>query len=444
MLSLRGRAASGITLVEWGRAIGGTAHPLEPQHLAHTTAMSNGHTRPNVLVIGAQPRDHHALAAVDGYQFHFLDLDYSARFNRFNVNLLAYLDEARRYIEAHDIAGLYYSFDLSSLLAAVLCAEYGLPGPSLAATFTAYYKLYTRLFTGSVPQPRVCRLGDALTDWPPYPFYIKAPCSAAGVLGFTIRSDADLAQAMHIVERELPAMNAPLFPFYRRHLDLEAFPLALEHVFLVEDCVSAKQMTLEGFVRQGEVHFTAATDTNRFPNSPLIDNFSLPSRIPEHTLARIRAQAQRDIAQIGLDNSFFNVEYWYGDDEIKLIEINARAATTFYNLYRRVLGYDVYQAGVELCLGQRPAVRCTAEGVGGQFNVITTQEGNSSDLFDYDVHIPFFTDLFIKSGTPIRQLSEYGIVIAQIELLGDTFAEIGATANAYRRRLLKRDAVGAS
>ena len=406
--------------------------------------MSSACERPNVLVIGARPRDHHALAAVDGYRFHFLDLDYSARFNRFNVNLLAYLDEARRYIESHDIAGLYYSFDLASLLAAVLCTEYGLPGPSLAATFAAYHKLYTRLLTGAAPQPRVCRLGDALTDRPPYPFYIKAPCSAAGVLGFTIRGDADLTRAMRLVERELPTMNTPLFPFYRRHLDLDAFPLALEHVFLVEDYISAKQMTLEGFVRHGEVQFTAATDTNTFPQSPLIDNFSLPSRILEPTLARIRAQAQRDIAQLGLDNSFFNVEYWYGDGEIKLIEINARAATTFYNLYRRVLGYDVYRAGIELCLGQQPTVRCAANGVGGQFNVLTTQEGSSSDLFDYDVPIPHFTDLFIAANTPIRQLSEYGVVIAQIELFGDKFAEIEATANAYRRRLLKRDDAGTS
>ena len=402
--------------------------------------MSKVRERPNVLVIGARPRDHHALAAVDGYRFHFLDLDYSARFNRFNVNLLAYLDEARRYIEAHEIAGLYYGFDLASLLAAVLCAEYGLPGPSLAATFAAYHKLYTRRLTGASPQPRACRLGDPLADRPPYPFYIKAPCSAAGVLGFTIRSDADLARAMRAVERELPAMNTPLFPFFRQYLDLDAFPLALEHAFLIEDYVTAKQMTLEGYVRHGDVQFTAATDTNTFPQSPLIDNFSLPSRIPEPTLARIRAQARRDIAKVGLDNSFFNVEYWYGDGAIKLIEINARAATTFYNLYRRVLGYDVYRAGVELCLGQQPEVSCRANGVGGQFNVLTTQEGSSSDLFDYDVPIPDFTDLFIPADTPIRQLSEYGVVIAQIELFGDTFAELEATANAYRRRLLKRDA----
>ena len=402
--------------------------------------MSSACKRPNILVIGARPRDHHALAAVDGYRFHFLDLDYSARFNRFNVNLLAYLDAARRYIETHEIAGLYYSFDLASLLAAVLCAEYGLPGPSLTATFAAYHKLYTRRLTGAPPQPRVCRLGDPLTDRPPYPFYIKAPCSAAGVLGFTIRSDAALAQAMRVVERELPAMNTPLFPFYRQHLDLDAFPLALEHVFLIEDYVTAKQMTLEGYVRHGDIQFTAATDTNTFPQSPLIDNFSLPSRIPEPTLARIRAQARRDIAKIGLDNSFFNVEYWYGDGAIKLIEINARAATTFYNLYRHVLGYDVYQAGIELCLGQQPEVSCRANGVGGQFNVLTTQEGSSSDLFDYDVPIPDFTDLFIAADTPVRQLSEYGVVIAQIELFGDVFAEIESTANAYRQRLLKRDA----
>ena len=203
-------------------------------------------------------------------------------------------------------------------------------------------------------------------------------------------------------------------------------------------------MTLEGYVRHGDVQFTAATDTNTFPQSPLIDNFSLPSRIPEPTLARIRAQARWDIAKIGLDNSFFNVEYWYGDGAIKLIEINARAATTFYNLYRHVLGYDVYQAGIELCLGQQPTVRCIANGVGGQFNVLTTQEGSSSDLFDYDVPIPDFTDLFIPADTPIRQLSEYGVVIAQIELFGDTFAEIESTANAYRRRLLKRDASSTS
>ena len=294
----------------------------------------------------------------------------------------------------------------------MLCREFALPGPSLQSAFICYHKLYTRLSTQSSVRSRAFHLlsGDP-SDLPPYPFYLKAPCSAAGVLGFTIRSDDDLKRALRLAREEVPKMNAPLLPFYKSYLDLDAFPLAVEPILLVEEYVSGKQITIEGLVSGGEVSFTTITDTNNFPGSPRIESFTLPTRLSPNLVSLVEIQARKDVKSIGINDSFFNIEYWCTEDECILIEVNCRAATTFYNLYKQVLSYDVYRAGIELCLGTFPSIVVEPSGVGGQFNMSTLAEGNSSDLFDYAVHIPFFTDLLVKPGSEVRQLSEFGIVL---------------------------------
>lgn len=136
--------------------------------------------------------------------------------------------------------------------------------------------------------------------------------------------------------------------------------------------------------------------------------------------------------------SFFNAEYCIGEHGTTLLEVNCRAALCFERLYNQALGFSTYHAGLRLCLGQHSNLTVTPLQYGAQFNVVTDMQGDSSDLFDYDLPAPAPLRVFLPEHTAIRKLSEHGTVIAQFELFGESYDAIRARADTYRHRALKR------
>jgi hypothetical protein len=66
--------------------------------------------------------------------------------------------------------------------------------------------------------------------------------------------------------------------------------------------------------------------------------------------------AARIIGHVGLDRSFFNIEFFYRreDDSIWIIEINGRMASQFAPLYRMLNGIDLYAMQLDMLLGRDP------------------------------------------------------------------------------------------
>jgi hypothetical protein len=210
---------------------------------------------------------------------------------------------------------------------------------------------------------------------------------------------------------------------------------------LVEEFIDGPQVTVEGWVSDHRPHIWAITDTNTYPGSRVIDNFSLPSRHSPRTQALLTERAIEAIGNVGLNNGFFNIEFWCHGDGVTLTEINGRAATCFYNLYRRCLGSCIYEAGLALATGQQlvlPSMSTTAV-VGGQFNFITFAEDRAEHLLDFAraQAIPQLS-LYVSPGDRVKQVSEFGTVLAQIDLFGRSYEEIHTEADRLRRLLLIR------
>jgi hypothetical protein len=75
--------------------------------------------------------------------------------------------------------------------------------------------------------------------------------------------------------------------------------------------------------------------------------------------------------------------------------------------------------------------------VAGQFNVITFDDDLAGNLLDYEAAaMPEFS-VFRPAGERVRPLSEFGVVLGQIEIVGDSYAEIHERAETMRRKLLK-------
>lgn len=393
-----------------------------------------------VLITCPSQRDRTAVAGLSGYNFHLIDAKLNPRSPSLDLDLLEYVDRCRSYIRTHHIDAIYYSRDVGDLVAAALCEEFHLLGPSVEAVFLCLHKYYSRR---SEPAPIRCDyidLHEENPQVPGYPCYIKPPWLNLGILGFKLDSPEDLQHALTIARRDYRAWSPLYYPFFCRYIDQQKYPLATRDIMLVEEFIDGPQVTVEGWVYHNEPFIWAITDTNTYPGSRVIDNFSLPSRHSDRIQHLLAQRAKEAIRNVGLDNGFFNIEFWCHADSVTLTEINGRAATCFYQLYRRCLDACVYEAGLQLACGRNPSVKFgVAKRVGGQFNFITFAEDQADRLFDFDraCAIPGMT-LYFSERDQVKQMSEFGIVLAQLDLFGSSYEEIHMEAEHLRRTVLKQ------
>lgn len=392
----------------------------------------------NILVVCPDSSDRLAFERVEGHRFHFVDAGVSHWEASPQFDLMAYLERCRDVMTAHRIDAVLSTHDLGDLIAAVLADERGLPGPSPEAVFLCLHKLYGRR---AEVDPILCQ--PLLLDEPlpaiSYPAYLKAPWLKLGLLGFKLESDDEARAAMDFARRELRAWTRQYYPLFARAIDLAKYPLATTDMMLIEEFIDGRQVTVEGWSLRGDIQIWAMTDTNTFAGTRVIDNFSTPSRVDEEMAATLRAKTIETMRAFGFDGGFFNIEFWLTDDGVKLTEVNGRSAACFGGIYELGLGADIFAAVADVATGSAPrALPRPGARVAGQFNVMTFEDDLAGNLMDYDAAaaMPEFS-AFRRAEARVRPVSEFGVVLGQIEIAGDSYDEIHARAEEMRRKLLK-------
>jgi hypothetical protein len=395
--------------------------------------------KPRVLFIASSTAHERILQDIDDIQIEYFPIPQQPRYNKKAKNLTQYVNKLFSLVEFNSFDGFYTDSDLGSIFLGILSDRYHLNGPSLSAAFSCYNKYYTRRLTQS---PVLFEGIDLDANTPPslrFPFYAKAPQSSYGYLGNTILSEEAFHELLPTFKRGLQKMNKPLIPLYKEYLNLGKFPLATKNILLLEEIHKAPQATLEGFIYNGVFTPLIITDTN-FDRRHYIDSFTLPTVYDDEIQQKLFEQAGQDVKDVGLDNTFCNLEYWITNDGPALIEINARSATCFYWLYQQAYGFDVFRAGLELSLGTIPEPLKPLKQSTGQFNVLTSREGKSAELMDHQLldKSPYRFLRTTKPETEIKQLSEHGAVLAQLEITGKDRKEIQAKADSFRAKLLSK------
>ena len=392
----------------------------------------------DILVICPDSYDRWAFERVEAHRFHFVDAGVSHWEASPAFDPMAYLDRCRQVMAAQNVGAVVSTHDLGDLIAAVLADEAGLPGPSPESVFLCLHKLY-----GRCAEIDPIRCQPLLLDEPlpvlTYPAYLKAPWLKLGLLGFKVTSDEETRAAMELARRELSAWTRQYYPLFVRAVDLAKYPLATTDMMLVEEFIDGRQVTVEGWSLGGNVRIWAMTDTNTFAGTRVIDNFSTPSRVDAETAETLRAKTIETIRGFGFDGGFFNIEFWLTDDGVRLTEVNGRSAACFGGIYELGLGADIFAAVADVATGRAPRVLPRPGGqVAGQFNVITFDEDLAGNLLDFDVAaaMPEFS-AFRRCDERVRPVSEFGVVLGQIEIAGDSYDEIHERAEGMRRKLLK-------
>jgi hypothetical protein len=253
----------------------------------------------------------------------------------------------------------------ASLMAALVAEALGFGSPSFESLFLCQHKYYSRLrqrdaVPEATPRFHVLDLSrePAPSDIPlPLPVFVKPVKSYLSILARRIDTFDDLARTAEEARLRL----APIAGMFDVLVDVSPldswFRTVPASALLVEELLSGHQVTLDGYAWGGQVVPLGVVDSFFFPSSLSFERFEYPSLLPAGVQERMAQIAERCVRAIGLDRTFFNIEFFYReeDDAIHLIEINGRMSSQFAPLYRAVDGIDMYAMQLDMALGKAPA-----------------------------------------------------------------------------------------
>jgi len=255
----------------------------------------------------------------------------------------------------------------ASLMAALVAEALGCASPSFESLFLCQHKYYSRLWQrDAVPEatPRFHVL-DLSRDVTPsdlpmaLPVFVKPVKSYLSILARPIETFADLSRTVEEARLRLAAI-AQMFDGLvgASRLD-QRFRTVPGLALVVEELLSGHQVTLDGYAFGGRVVPLGVVDSFFLPGSLSFERFEYPSRLPAGVQERMARIAERCIRAVGLDRTFFNIEFFYReeDEAIRVIEINGRMSSQFAPLYRMVDGIDMYAMQLEMALGRDPGGR---------------------------------------------------------------------------------------
>ncbi len=374
----------------------------------------------HILLVCPQERDLVSIAAAgleSRYRIHAIgtDLDQLDEFEPGSIL------EACEGVPADGVVG---TKDLSALLASIVARDRGLPGPSAESLVSCQHKPTSRkIQRRAVPSatPRFVELDGEET--PSFPFFVKP---VIGRLSQNARrvDDSDELLSLHEIDE-----------YTQRYSDIASlagvFPDDV-HGFLAEELMEGAEVTLEGYVRNGNVTTIGVTDSVKYPGTNSFERFEYPTVLSAGRQRDLAGLARDVVLAHGFDNGFFNVEFFVPDrGPAGIIEVNGRIASQFAPLIQELHGRSTYDALFSLACGDDPRWEARIpDGVG-----LSYCKRVFSDAFVEAVPAPQDgLELLVRPG---RWLSEQGVNDAESYRLAIFYAT-GATRDEVVQRSRER------
>ncbi|MFW5801659.1 MAG: ATP-grasp domain-containing protein [Spirochaeta sp.] len=246
---------------------------------------------------------------------------------------------------------------------ASLCAEYNVAGPNLRGVIACEHKFWSRLEQSKAidecPQFEAVDIFDEQAADKisiEYPFWLKPIKATSSQLGFKIQNKEDFLNAQQQIQNGIQ--------FYSENFNyfLHKVPLPEEvknidgRYCIAESIIAGHQCTVSGYVHNRKVTVYGIVDSINYPESSSFFRFEYPSVLPEHVQDRITDASIRIIEQIGLDNSTFNIEFYYDEtyDRLWALEVNPRLSQSHSYQYRMVDGDTNLKIMIDLSLNTSP------------------------------------------------------------------------------------------
>lgn len=322
----------------------------------------------NILIIGYNEFNLQELNTIeDAEAYHFIPMFRSGIQKSEDIQIEKLVNEAREVLDKDDtsIEAIISFFDFPfTLIAFLLCEEYGLKGPTLVQGLKCEHKYWSRQQQQKAIPENIPAF-DAVSPFEPTPFeelnvkppfWIKPVKAFSSQLGFKIESKSDYENCMPIFREEIGRLAEP-FNYFLERADLpEDIRKVDGNYCLAEGLIGGHQCTISGYVYEHEVYSYGLIDSVRYPDSPSFFYYLLPSSLPEEVQQRMEEISRKVMKQIGFNNSAFNIEYFYDEekDQIYLLEINPRMSQSHSDMYDKTRGHSNHQVLVKLAMGEKP------------------------------------------------------------------------------------------
>ncbi len=133
--------------------------------------------------------------------------------------------------------------------------------------------------------------------------------------------------------------------------------------FLVEELLHGTQFTVDGYVHEGEVHTFGVTKAVFYPGTNSFHHHEFPYETSAGVGEKIEKVVHKLIPDLGLNNTFFNVEFRAEEEtgSVHILEVNSRIAFQFAKAIEAVRGVDPLHWLCEVAIGEDPRMRPTRD-----------------------------------------------------------------------------------
>ncbi len=427
--------------------------------------MSDQDRRKNVFVLGYDERHGDDIREIpDSERFSFRPLLRSEDLiHQKYYAIEEKIDKARQIL--HDFDGpidaiiWHWDFPVTSM-AAVLCEEFNLPGPSLDAILKCSHKYWSRVIQQKIaPEntPQFCAFDpfdknalDSITL--DYPFWIKPIKGYGSTLGFRINNAGDFRRAMGIVQERIHRLGDPFNTFLERIVLPDEIKGITGNHLIAEEFLSGLEIAPEGSIQNGIYHAHGVIDMVRDRNHKSFLRYEYPSCAPRKIQTRAIQLAEKVLLEIGLDNGCFNMEFFWNEhtDRLWIIEINPRISQSHSYQFEMVDGMSNHEIAVHVALGDQPkfehrkgpyehAAKFLLRHYTGEDAVVTrvpteselrrisslhpdtrvvvnlAQGGRLSELPDQDAYSYTLAEVFVAAHSTGKMLETYHQIVAMLQ-----------------------------
>ena len=291
-----------------------------------------------------------------------LTVETSERILEYGVRdyLLRTIELIKRYPEMYD--GVVGTHDSSAVFAAIICDQTGKRFASVDSVINCQNKYLSRLIQHRhIPEhtPGFCLAIDLLnnSELLPSPFFIKPSRANISFGSHIIDSLDELIHFIGLESNEIVRQNSyflealSINPKYQAEDNLTTC-----NTFLCEEFVSGEQITVDGFIFDGQVSIFGMTRAVFHTGTYIFHRHEFPYTFGSSLDAKISEAVYKLIPALGLDNSFFNVELRADPEQetFQIIEVNSRIAFQFAKTIESVTAFDPLHLLLQVAVGEKP------------------------------------------------------------------------------------------
>lgn len=287
----------------------------------------------------------------DKYNLVFWVLDRNVPHDKQSRQVIGFLRKNKLHLDS--VVGFS---EEPALLAAVLAAQLGTVYTSPQSICRAQHKAVFAQIARKVNQcypPTVNITYPHQTDIDlEYPVFIKPSRGSLSECAYRIDSEEHLARILKVMFKKKRDLR-----FWQHACEsyLERCPPVSS--FLVQPFIEAPQFTVDGLAYRNDVHILGVTETIYDEQRKSFQRFDLLTDFPLNVRRKLQTLLEELVRELGFTNSNFNVEFFLTkDDEIILIEFNARASAVFTNIYSQHYENSLVDIMIQISLGNKPDV----------------------------------------------------------------------------------------